>query len=62
MKKRNIKVIAGWILIAIQGLAIAGNMMSGNSMPNGIPGFIGFFLFGIIGVILLVLGYKDKQN
>lgn len=62
MKKHNIKIIAGWILVAVQCMGIFGTLLSGNSFPSGIPGLIGFFLFGIIGVILLVLGYKNKQN
>ena len=62
MKKHNIKIIAGWILVAVQCLAIFGNIMSGNGFPSGIPGLIGFFSFGIIGVILLILGYKNNQN
>jgi len=62
MKKHNIKIIIGWILIAVQCLGIFGTIMSGNGFPSGIPGLIGFFSFAIVGVILLVLGYKNKQD
>ena len=61
MKKRNIKKTAGWILIACQCLAVLGTAMSGNGFPSGIPGLIGYFLFGIIGTILLVSAYKNKE-
>ena len=62
MKKYNIKITIGWILVAVQCLAIFGNIMSGSGLPSGIPGLIGFLSFGIVGIILLVLGYKNKQD
>lgn len=62
MKNHNKKIIIGWVLIVLQCMGIFGNVMSGNGLPTGIPGFIGFFSFSIVGVILLVLGYRNKQN
>ena len=64
MKKHSVKKIVGWILVVIQIFGIIGRMMSGEPFPSGISGFfnlIGFLLFGIVGVILLVLAYKDKE-
>ncbi len=68
MKKHNTKIIIGWILIAIQVMAIIGRLLNQTRFPTGIPGFfniIGFFSFAIVGIILLILGYKPqklKQN
>ena len=62
MKKHNVKIIIGWILIILQCMGIFGTIMSGNGFPTGVPGFIGYFSFSIIGVILLVLGYRNKHN
>ncbi len=65
MKKHNIKVIIGWILIAIQLMALIGRLLNGTPFPTGIPGFfniIGFFSFSIVGVIFLFLGYKSNNH
>ena len=57
------KKILGWILVIIQCIAIIGRLASGASFPSGIPGFfnlLGFLSFGIIGVILLIVAYKNE--
>ena len=64
MKKYKAPIIAGWILVALQCLALFGRMASGFEVPDGIAGvfnLLGFFLFGIAGVILLVVGYRRKN-
>lgn len=64
MKKQK-KIVIGWILIVLQGFAILGRLLSGASFPSGVPGFfnaLGFFSIGIVGVILLILGYRKKDG
>ena len=64
MKKNSVKITVGWILIVIQCLAFIGKAMSGTPFPVGVPGFfnvLGFLIFGIIGAILLFIGYKNGK-
>ena len=58
------KKILGWILVIIQCIAIIGRLSSDIPFPSGIAGFfnlLGFLLIGIVGVILLVIAYKNKN-
>ena len=55
--KRNF----GIFLIILQCLAIYGLISSGDGFPTNIPGLIGFFIFGIIGVILIILDFKSNK-
>lgn len=62
------KIIA-YILFVLQVLSMAGHVMSGG-MSNlvwimfrgGIPGFIGFMLPAIVGIILLVIHNKRQHK
>ena len=54
--------VAGIILIVLQVIAFIGSFIGGrNPFTAGIPEMIGFFLIGIIGVILLI-SYFIKKN
>ena len=61
MKKENGMLIAGIVLLALQIIGTFGTIM-GNSFPTSIPGIIGHFLLGIVGSILLIVGYCKKYN
>ena len=56
----------GWILIALQILSLYGTSMGGGMrLSGGLFGLfelIGYFLFGIIGILLLVAGNKLKAR
>ena len=55
--------IAGIILIILQIIAVIGSFIGGrNPFTVGIPELIGFFLIGIIGVILLIVYYVKKNK
>ena len=55
--------IAGIILIVLQVVAVIGSFIGGrNPFKGGIPELIGFFLLGIIGVILLIAYYIKKNK
>ena len=48
---------AGIILMVVQVLALFGNLMAGGSVfEGGILRLLGFFSFGIVGIILYVKG------
>ena len=62
------KIIA-YILFALQILSMAGNAMNGGlgymlmvMFRGGIPGFIGFMLPTIVGIILLVIHNKRQSR
>ena len=55
--------IAGIILIILQIIAVVGSFIGGrNPFTVGFPGLIGYFIFGIIGVILLIIYYVRKNK
>lgn len=58
--------IIGWILIAMQILSIYGTSMGGGlhfgSGVNGLMEMIGYFSFGIVGVLLIIAGNKLKAR
>lgn len=62
------KIIA-YILFALQILSMVGNAMNGGigylfmvMFRGGIPGFIGFMLPTIVGIILLVIHNKRQSR
>ena len=58
--------IIGWILIAMQILSIYGTSMGGGlhfgSGVYGLMEMIGYFSFGIVGVLLIIAGNKLKAR
>ena len=54
--------ILGIILLVFQAISIYGLIISGDSLPNSIPGLIGYFWAAIIGVILLIKASKKKAK
>jgi hypothetical protein len=65
MKKQRrgkIMKILGWILIALQVMSLMGGMPSAPGGGYAIGYYIGYFLPGIIGVILLMKANKKKQE
>ena len=55
--------IAGIMLIILQVLAVIGSFIGGrNPFRAGFLQLIGFFLLGIIGVILLIVYYVKKNK
>ena len=64
MKKNSVKKMIGWILVVLQIFAIIGRIASGTPFSGGVAGLfnlLGFLLFGIIGAILIIVSYKDKN-
>ena len=65
MKKETLKIV-GIILIVLQVLAVFGKVVGGNMSMflitdlRSIFSLIGFFICGIIGVVLLVVSKKKK--
>ena len=56
-------IITGIILIALQILAIASSLIGGNNpFQQGIAGTLGYFLIGFIGVVLIIIGCRRKNN
>lgn len=58
--------IAGIIFIVLQIIAVIGGIIGAanggrNPFAGGIWELIGYFIFGIIGVILLVLHHNNKK-
>lgn len=62
MKKVEMKIALGWILIVLQVLAIIGGILSDSLTFQSIFGIVGYSLPGIIGLILLIIGYRQKNN
>ena len=70
MKKKGlVRIIFGYILAGFQVLGMIGSAINyGSPIPPhpvdgySIPYLIGYFLPGIIGVLLLVFGYKARKN
>lgn len=55
--------IAGIILLVVQVLSIIGTAMAGdNIFDYPFPNLIGRFIFGIVGIVLLVIYYKRKRE
>ena len=54
--------IVGIILLALQAISLFPALISGdNIFLGGIPNLIGRLIFGIVGVILLIIAHK-KEN
>lgn len=60
MKKGKARIIVGVILIVLQIMSLAGNAKAGISIQLSslydITYLIGYFLVGIVGVVLLISG------
>ena len=55
--------IAGIILIVLQVLAVIGSLIAGrNPFKAGLIELIGYFIFGIIGITLLIIYYIKKNK
>ena len=55
--------IAGIVLIVLQCLGVIGGIIVGrNPFAGGIAEAVGYFLFGIVGVILLVADHMRKKK
>jgi hypothetical protein len=59
MKNAKQRIIIGGVLIALQLFAVMGNALAGE-MPSfdNFAILLGYFSFGIIGVVLLVQGMR----
>ena len=61
-KKGRAFVIAGLVLIGVQLLAVLG-IAGRSSLPSSPGSKLGFFIFGIIGIVFLIIGYiRSKSN
>ena len=54
--------VAGIILIILQVVAVISRIIQGGFAGMSFFWLIGYFLVGIIGVILLVVDYKKNQK
>ena len=56
----------GWILIVLQILSLYGTSMGGGMrLSGGLFGLfelVGYFLFGIVGILLIIAGNKLKAR
>lgn len=57
-KNSNWKLYLGVFLIVIQIISLFGSGFS--ELPKNIPGLIGYFIFGIIGIALLFQCYIKR--
>lgn len=70
MKKRGmVRIVFGFILVAFQILGMIGNALSQGTIipPHPVSGYtfsylLGYFLIGIIGIILLCFGFNARAN
>lgn len=66
MKKGRILIVIGWILVALQVFSLYGSGHNGGlHFGGGLAGVftaIGYFLFGIIGVILIIIGHRKAAK
>lgn len=61
MKKGTIAIIFGWLLVAMQIMALLGSNLDSGFDQMGVIGLIGYFLPGILGIMLLCKGYKKRS-
>lgn len=62
MKKGTIAIIFGWLLVAMQIMALMGSNLDSGFARMGVIGLIGYFLPGILGIMLLFKGYKKRSR
>lgn len=64
MKKAKQRMLIGGILIALQLLSLMGTALAGDmpSFDDGFAFLLGYFLIGIIGVVLLIQGIRMLPN
>ena len=57
-------IIAGIVLLIMQGISIVGTLLAGDSLfGDGNPFWLlGRYIFGIVGVILLVVNHVRKNK
>lgn len=55
--------VTGIILVIIQVIGIISSFIGGkNPFQGGVTHFLGYFLFGIIGIVLIVVSKKREKN
>lgn len=62
MKKGTMSIVFGWLLVAIQIMALMGSNLDSGFARMGVIGLIGYFLPGILGIMLLCKGYKKRSR
>lgn len=56
-------IIAGFVLILLQIVATVASYAAGYNPLGGIlPNVIGYLMIGIVGLILLIVGYRRKRK
>lgn len=62
MKAGRVLIIVGWVMVAMQLLAHMGKQDPPPAEVNSTAYYIGYNLFGITGIILLIIGYRKKAK
>lgn len=62
MKKGTGSIVFGWLLVAMQIMALMGSQLDNGFAQLSMAGLVGYFLPGILGVILLYSGYKKRNR
>lgn len=62
MKKGTMGIVLGWLLVAMQIMALMGSNLDSGFSQLSLFGFVGYFLPGILGIVLLWRGYKKKSQ
>lgn len=55
-------IVLGWLLVAMQIMALMGSGLDAGFSQLGLMGIIGYFLPGILGVVLLSKGYSKRNS
>lgn len=63
-KKGRISIILGWVFVVFNIIGYFGKSEAPAAMEEGvrIGYYIGFNLFFIVGVILLIIGYRSQRK
>lgn len=62
MKKGTMGIVLGWLLVAMQIMALMGSNLDSGFSQLSLFGYVGFFLPGVLGIVLLWRGYKKKSQ
>lgn len=62
MKKGTVAIVLGWLLVAMQMIALMGSNLDSGFSQLSLFGLVGYFLPGILGIVLLWRGYKKKNQ
>ena len=62
MKKGTMAIVLGWLLVAMQIIALMGSNLDSGFSQLSLFGLVGYFLPGILGIVLLRRGYKKKNQ